>query len=133
MRKSEQREKSSSRESGADHSPLYTLSVIVLTAILTMLSGWLKNLMASVYRAKSLVCWKHGRQRARTSTPGRIRSERGELHHTKSSPSSITHTFVSSNPGVSNLSHGGRWVWVQGFSFNQLIIIRVKGGMRSLL
>lgn len=38
------------------YSPLYTLSVIVLTAILTMLSGWLKNLMASVYRAKSLVC-----------------------------------------------------------------------------
>lgn len=42
-------------ESGL-YSPLYTLSVIVLTAILTMLSGWLKNLMASVYRAKSLVC-----------------------------------------------------------------------------
>lgn len=30
---------------------------MVLTAILTMLSGWLKNLMASVYKAKSLVCW----------------------------------------------------------------------------
>lgn len=42
-------------ESGL-YSPLYTLSVIVLTAILTMLSGWLKNLMASVYRVKSLVC-----------------------------------------------------------------------------
>lgn len=59
----------------AIYSPLYTLSVMVLTAILTMLSGWLKNLMASVYRAKSLVCWKHGRQKARPSTR-RIRSER---------------------------------------------------------
>ena len=33
----------------------------VLTAILTMLSLWLKNLMASVYRGKSLVCWKQER------------------------------------------------------------------------
>ena len=38
--------------------PLYTLSVIVLTAILTIVSEWLKNFMASVYSAKSLVCCK---------------------------------------------------------------------------
>lgn len=48
-----------------DYSPLYTLSVMVRTAIRTMLSGWLKNLMASVYRAKSLVCcmWERKRER----------------------------------------------------------------------
>lgn len=36
--------------------PLYTLRVSVRTAIRTMLSLWLKNLMASVYRGKSLRC-----------------------------------------------------------------------------
>ena len=36
--------------------PLYTLRVSVRTAIRTMLSLWLKNLMASVYRGKSLKC-----------------------------------------------------------------------------
>ena len=35
---------------------LYTFNVRVLTAILTMLSEWLKNLIASVYRGKSFVC-----------------------------------------------------------------------------
>ena len=36
--------------------PLYTLSVMVRTAILTILSEWLKNLIASVYKGKSSDC-----------------------------------------------------------------------------
>lgn len=39
-------------------STLYTFNVKVRTAIRTIDSGWLKNLMASVYRGKSFVCYK---------------------------------------------------------------------------
>lgn len=35
----------------------YTFKVKVRTAIRTMPSEWLKNLIASVYNGKSLVCW----------------------------------------------------------------------------
>lgn len=61
------------------YSPLYTLSVMVRTAIRTMLSGWLKNLMASVYRAKSLVCcvWETDRGR-RWAKCGRVPPHSGQ-------------------------------------------------------
>ena len=38
--------------------PLYVFRVIVRTAMRTMLSEWLKNFIASVYKAKSFVCCK---------------------------------------------------------------------------
>lgn len=48
-----------------------------------MLSGWLKNLMASVYRAKSLVCCVGDRERAgeksATVSHSTARGEREEV------------------------------------------------------